>query len=470
MAMAYDHQIAAEPNPEISALAEVTVPAAALMVPGYFEALERVPEPDDFDDADLAALWTGILEAHRRGPLSKAAVARQLREMGFEEARCFAALARVQVSFVTMAEALEAARILLDRRLRRQATVLCLETAKTLATAADVQGAVQRHEKAVGELAAHHDGGDGWQSGADVHDEAKERLETGWDDFDRVSGGLPVADLTIVAGRPGMGKTAFAVQLALNVARAGYGVGFLSLEMTTSDLLMRGACAAAYQSGDWASGRTDNPYYDHAERGFLQGDQLRRYTAGMAEMRGLPIMWNDRRGLDIDRIRLGARRLKATFERKGIELKLLLVDHLGKIETTGGRRDNRHQDLTQITNVLNVVSADIDASVVALAQLSRKVEEREDKRPILPDLRESGSLEENAHSVVFLYRPAYYDEEARERGAAFDEDRAAREAHHLEAHLAKNRGGERRRVILRTDIGCNAILDKSKWKSGGNLL
>jgi replicative DNA helicase len=468
--MGFDGREPPEPNPQISALAEVTVAAAAFLAKGFWEAAERVPEPEDFDDADISALWSGILEARRRGPLSRQAVVRQLREMNFEEQRCFDTLKRADVSFVSLAEGLEAARILLDRRLRRQATILCQETARTLATAADVQGVVQLHEKAVAVLGAQHDGGDGWVAGEDVQDEAKERLETGWDDFDRVSGGLPVADLTIVAGRPGMGKTAFAVQLALNVARAGYGVGFLSLEMTTSDLLMRGACAAAYQSGDWASGRTDNPYYDYAERGFLQGDQLRRYTAGMAEMRGLPIMWNDRRGLDIDRIRLGARRLKATFERKGIELKLLLVDHLGKIETTGGRRDNRHQDLTQITNVLNVVSADIDASVVALAQLSRKVEERDDKRPILPDLRESGSLEENAHSVVFLYRPAYYDEEARERGAAFDEDRAAREAHHLEAHLAKNRGGERRRVILRTDIGCNAILDKSKWKSGGNLL
>jgi replicative DNA helicase len=477
--MAFDDQTPGEPNPQISALAEVTIAAAAFLAKGFWEAAERVPEPEDFDDADLSALWAGILEARRRGPLSRQAVIRQLREMNFEEQRCFDALKRADVSFVSLAEGLEAAKILLDRRLRRQATLLCQETARALATAADVHATVQRHEKAVGELASHHDGGDEWTSGEDVQAETKERLPTGFDDVDRVSGGLPVGDLTILAGRPGMGKTAYAVSLAKNVAEQGHGVGFFSLEMIVIDLLMRGACASAYVPGDIFSGRTLNPYYDQAERGFLAGDMLQRYEAGMRHMRGLPIQWTDRRGLDIERIRLGARRLKAKMGRQGRDLKLLIIDHLGKIQGAS-KRDNRHQDLTIITDMLTVIAGELNVAVVALAQLNRQVEAREDKRPTLQDLRESGSIEENAHTVWLLYRPAYYDDHARELAeksgkadtekADAERARAEREKYHLEVDFAKNRGGERKRVILHTDIGCNAILDKAKWRAEETLL
>jgi replicative DNA helicase len=382
--------------------------------------------------------------------------------MGWMETACFDALRGLDSAYLPLPEALQAVEFLLARRLRRQAATLCTETATELATTADVQAVVQRHEKAVADLARHHDGvGDGWTMGEDIQEETVPRIETGLKDWDRVTGGLPVGVVTILAARPGMGKTALACRLAEGIAVQGHGAGFVSLEMPKLDLLHRMASSMAYRPGPDVSGRTDNPYYADYENNRMGGNQLHRFQTGKARARQLPIAWDDTGGLTVERIRLGARRLKAKFAREGRELKLLIVDHLGHIKSDG-KRDSRNLELGDMTQAFVALAKELQIAVVVLCQVNRDVEKRPDKRPTIPDLRESGRIEEDAHTILFLYRPAYYDEEAAEKGQDVDDQRVHDERFTLELHVAKNRGGPRKRIKLFCEIGANAIFDEAE--------
>jgi replicative DNA helicase len=448
------------PEPPISALAEATLAAAGLMVKDFWESVSYVPDPEDFDDANLAALWAAILAVQKRSPITKMAVAVELRSMRFSEQDAFSALGAVRPEMVKLQEGLAAIDALRARKLRRQVASACSEAITELETASDVQSVVLRHEKAVSDIAAHHDDGDGWVAGVDVQGVTTERIETGLRAFDETFGGLPAGELTIMAGRPGMGKSGFAADLSRRIALAEVGCGFYSMEMQSISLLNRIAAGQAYQRGPVAAGRSANPYYETYERGDLKDDYLQRFEQALQEVRALPIFWDERRGLDMARIRLGARRLKTKYAREGRNLRLLAVDHLGKIKSDRGRRqENRNLELGEMTNALAELAGELQIAVLCLCQLNRKLEDRSDKRPTIPDLRESGQIEENAHSVILLYRPAYYDNEARDRGEKVDEDRAYDEANILEVHYAKNRSGPTKRLKLFCEIGANAFTD-----------
>ena len=451
-----------EPNEDIAQLAESTVCAAAIIVPGFWEAMLRLPEPDDFDDVKLGELWTAILEARERGAVTRLAVQRALIELQWDEKAAFAAMARANASYVTLPEAERAVEELLTRRLRRRAARICGETLKELETTADVEAAVQRHERAIVDVASRADGADGWTKGDDVSEEQLDRLETGIETFDRVNGGLASGVLTIVAARPGMGKSAFAVALLRNVAKRGLGAGCNSLEMPALDLIHRASAAEAYDTRRFDPDDQDagwNPTYSDYERRLLHGEILERFEAAKAVVKRLPIRWDEKQGRTIGQIRMGGRRLKTIFGREAIDLRLLVIDHLGKIHAEG-RHTNRNTELGEISDGLMQLGAELRIPVVALCQLSREVEKRPDKRPQIADLRESGRLEEDAHTVILLYRQAYYDDLARERGEQIDETQANAERFVLEANTAKFRGGKLKSVKLFTDIGRNVVMDK----------
>lgn len=229
---------------------------------------------------------------------------------------------------------------------------------------------------------------------------------TGLLDLDEKMGGLQRSDLIIVAGRPGMGKTALATNIAFNIAKAyeysvepdgahkttnGGIVGFFSLEMSAEQLATR---VIAEQSGV--------PSYK-IRRGDINEDDFRRITDAARQMQSIPFFIDQTGGISIAQLTARARRLK---RQRGLDL--LVVDYLQLLSGSKSRGDNRVQELTEITTGLKALAKELAVPIVALSQLSRQVESRDDKRPQLSDLRESGSIEQDADVVIFVYREEYY--------------------------------------------------------------
>lgn len=452
---------AATSTSAFNALTEATIPAAALMLKGFFEAAGKLPEPDDFENANTGALWEAILAVNKaKRPVTRVNVQRELREMGWDDAKAFAALSAANVTYMRIEEALAAVQEVLDRKLRRQAMRVASEALNDLKTVHNVQESVSRIERSFSDLASQSLEADGWVDFKDVKDAVTQRLPSGIDDLDRKTGGIPVAELTIIGGATGMGKSSIASVLALNVARHGYGVAYFSLEMGTTALLNRMAATAAYQPARLASGRTPNPYYEDFELNRMNREELRRFLTAREEVRGLPIKSDERRGLKLEQIRLGARRARILFERAGIPMKMLIVDHIGKVKPdrfTG----NRTNDLGDVTECLAVIGKDLDVAAVGLSQLRRKDERNPDQRPSLHDLRDSGNIEQDAHTVYLVHRPGRLNDLAKDRGEDPDDEdlrRIARERFVMEVDVAKNRGGAIGRIPLFCEIGANAIL------------
>jgi replicative DNA helicase len=231
-------------------------------------------------------------------------------------------------------------------------------------------------------------------------------LATGLSELDRLMGGLQPSDLVILAGRPGMGKTALATNIAFAIAKAYRGethadgtrrtvdggiVGFFSLEMSAEQLATR---IIAEQSGVPSS---------KIRRGDFTDADFHKFTDAMVEMQSIPFYIDQSGGISIAQLAARARRLK---RQRGLDL--LVVDYIQLLSGTKARPDNRVQELTEITTGLKALAKDLNVPILAVSQLSRAVEQRDDKRPQLSDLRESGSIEQDADVVLFVYREEYY--------------------------------------------------------------
>ncbi len=226
-------------------------------------------------------------------------------------------------------------------------------------------------------------------------------VTTGLTDMDKKLGGLQNSDLLILAGRPSMGKTALAVNIGFNAAKKyaetggaeGARVGFFSLEMAADQLATR---ILSDQSG--ISG-------DSIRKGEIKQDDFRKFVEASQVLSQVPLFIDDQPALSISAVRTRARRLK---RQHGLEL--LIVDYLQLLRGTGSKQgmDNRVQEVAEITRGLKAIAKELQIPVLALSQLSRAVEQREDKRPQLSDLRESGSIEQDADVVMFVYREEYY--------------------------------------------------------------
>jgi replicative DNA helicase len=232
-------------------------------------------------------------------------------------------------------------------------------------------------------------------------------VTTGMDSVNGKTGGLHHSDLLILAGRPGMGKTAFATNLAFNAARrwlrdeedgippeksVGAKVAFFSLEMSADQLATR---VLAEQSG--ISGEL-------LRMGKISQQDFRNLARASAELETLPLFIDDTPGLTIAALRTRARRLKRRHD-----IGLVIVDYLQLLQGSGrGGDGNRVQEISEISRGLKTLAKELNVPVIALSQLSRAVESREDKRPQLSDLRESGSIEQDADIVLFVFREEYY--------------------------------------------------------------
>ena len=232
-------------------------------------------------------------------------------------------------------------------------------------------------------------------------------LSTGLLDLDKKLGGLNASDLIIIAGRPSMGKTALATNIAFNIAKinmkdrdspdldtkgVGPVVGFFSLEMSSSQLASRILSEASKVPSD------------QIRRGEMTEDEFRRFVEAAQQLENCSLFIDDTAALPISTLTARARRLKRTHG-----LDVLIVDYLQLVRPASSK-DNRVNEISEITQGLKAIAKELNIPVIALSQLSRQVESREDKRPQLSDLRESGSIEQDADIVMFVFRAEYYKE------------------------------------------------------------
>jgi replicative DNA helicase len=377
-------------------------------------------------------------------------------------------LARLAGAAVTIINAEDYGRVIYDCFLRRELITVgedVVNTAYEPAVDETAIGQIEVAETALFRLAesGSHEGG--FQTFSNSVINAIDRIEgayksdsrlvgvsTGLTDLDKMLGGLQRSDLVILAGRPSMGKTALATNIAFSAARAfrqetdesgtkktvdGAVVGFFSLEMAADQLASRILAEVAQISSE------------KLQRGELTNDQFIKVANASKEIQSLPFFIDDTPALSVAALRTRARRLKRQHG-----LGLIVVDYLQLLRPAGkSSLEHRVQEVSQITQALKALAKELDVPVLALSQLSRAVEQREDKRPLLSDLRESGSIEQDADVVMFIYRDEYYRErrEPEEKGTEeyFNWQKKMEEVHNVaEVIIGKQRHGPTGKVDL----------------------
>ena len=224
---------------------------------------------------------------------------------------------------------------------------------------------------------------------------------TGFADLDKILAGLHKTDLIILAARPGMGKTALVLNIALNASKTGVGTGVFSLEMSAGQLVTRLLCIESrVDAGRVRTGRLS-----------LEADMPRLFQASET-LFDLPIYIDDTPGANIQQVRSKARRLKALNPNLG----LIIVDYIGLM--SGDSKMSRQEQVAASSRGLKGLAKELDVCVIALSQLNRSVEQRNDKRPVPSDLRESGAIEQDADIISFIYRDDYYNKDSEEQGIA----------------------------------------------------
>ncbi|MGB9789566.1 replicative DNA helicase [Thermotoga caldifontis] len=239
-------------------------------------------------------------------------------------------------------------------------------------------------------------------------------LPTGFRVLDRQTSGFHKSDLIIIAARPSVGKTAFALTIARNMAvKFNLSVGIFSLEMSKEQLAQRLLCSES---------RVD---LHKIRTGYLSDQEWERLTIGASRLYKANIIVDDEPSLDPRTLRAKARRMKREYN-----IDAIFVDYLQLMHTRGGSHESRQQEISEISRSLKLLARELDIAVVALSQLSRAVETREDKRPRLSDLRESGAIEQDADTVLFIYREEYYKKSEK-----------LHEPHEAEIIIGKQRNG-----------------------------
>lgn len=268
--------------------------------------------------------------------------------------------------------------------------------------------------------------------------------------LDRIIGGFYPGELILMGGRPSMGKTGVALSMALNVARSGRGVAIASLEMTPEALAYRALAEATAQMKNAVP-------YAKMRRGDMSEPQMGTLRDAAAQVAELPVQVLPQQFRDIGSLYAGAKRAKAMLG--GAGLRLLVVDYLQLLRSDAR---SRYEQMTEISIALKGLAARLECPILALSQLSRAVEQREDKRPVLSDLRESGQLEQDADTILFCYRDEYYlerDEPDMGDREEHDEWRAAmdRARNRLDIIVAKQRQGEIATARVRFNPALNLI-------------
>ena len=419
--------VQAGPVPPQSMDAEEAVLGGMLLSPGAIAAVSEILDQTDFYRESHGRIYRAALSLYAKGePVDAITVVDELEERGeLEEVGGRARLHELAALVPAATNAAHYARII-----RESATLrgLIRSGGEIAQLGWDGVGEptelVDRAEQIIFDLSQQRVSGDFahieellresferitalYESGSDVTG-----VPSGFRDIDRLTSGFQPGNLIIVAARPSMGKSAFGLGIAANLAvRHGVPVAVFTLEMSKAEVTQRLMCSEAkVESQRLRTGR-------------LAPEDWPRLTAACDKLAKAPLFVDDTGLVTMMEIRSKARRLKS----KHPELGLIVVDYL-QLMTSGTTAENRVQEVSQISRNLKVLARDLDVPILAMSQLSRAVEQRHDKRPILSDLRESGSIEQDADLVMFVYRDEYYNEETDQQGLA-------------EIILAKHRNG-----------------------------
>ena len=405
------------------------------------KAYERVSEfltPEHFADPIHGRIYQAIVRRVERQELADAVTLKaEFEHSGvLEEVGGTAYLAQLLTAMVGIINAGEYGRAIYDAWLRRQLIDVGEEIVNNAFGAIpelDGREQIEAAEQGLFELAEKGNTSNGFVTlkaalikAIDSAERAFNRaghvsgLSTGLRDLDKKTGGMHPSDLVILAGRPGMGKTALATKIGYGAARALQrdaeeagadtvpkgSVAIFSLEMSAEQLATRLLAEEARVSGD------------RIRRGEIGTKDFERFLTVSREIATLPMHIDDTPALSLSALRTRCRRLK---RKNG--LSLVIVDYLQLMRpSVGSKPENRVQEISQITQGLKALAKEMDVPVIALSQLSRAVESREDKRPQLSDLRESGSIEQDADMVMFIYRDQYYLEQRAPKQMAFDSE------------------------------------------------
>lgn len=389
--------------------AEHALLGTLLMRNSAFDKVSDYLKPEHFSDATNARLYEIISETIAKGEKAELLTLKAKSEMDpmLAQAGGYKFLVSVAACAVTHNNVGEYGRILYDLFLRREIISL---SAQASATAYDTTDPAERQIEHLEEYLfslTEARAGSNFVSIGDAAARAITTIEaahkangaiigvpTGLADLDHKLGGLHKSDLIIVAGRPSMGKSGLALTMAFNAARAKKSVALFSLEMSCDQLANRALAHFAHMD----SHRMRNGRVGPADFANLAKRQQ--------EFAQIPFVIEDGAGQTVAQIRKACRRLK----RKALDI--VIIDYLQLIAPSSNKSGNRVQEISEITWGLKCLAKDLAVPVVALSQLSRQVESREDKRPMLSDLRESGSIEQDADVVMFVYRDQYYLERA----------------------------------------------------------
>ncbi|MBJ8026900.1 replicative DNA helicase [Bacillus cereus group sp. N21] len=234
----------------------------------------------------------------------------------------------------------------------------------------------------------------------ELHQDTEELtgIETGFSALNKMTCGLQEGDFVVIGARPSMGKTAFALNIALHAAKSGTAVGLFSLEMSNKQLLKRMVSCLGEVSGK----RLKNPKHRFTI------EDWGKTSRAFAEIGDLPLEIYDKAGVTTQEIWVQVRKLKRKYADKKL---LVIIDYLQLITGDSKYRGNRFQEMSEIPRKLKLLARDLNVCVVALSQLSRGVESRQDKRPLLSDLRETGQIEQDADVIMLMYREDYYEKE-----------------------------------------------------------
>ncbi|MGO4125702.1 replicative DNA helicase [Inquilinus sp. YAF38] len=429
------------------------IEAEQWLLEGLLQAPSRVAEcadvvrPEDFHDEGYGVLFRALIEIDSRGtPVTTADLITLMgvSDRAQEWQNAIGAM-RGSVAATDLRTLIGYARKIADTSMRRSLVTVSQRLAHQAVAAPEAASVLRETEAALADIEQRGGGDKGLRDMGLVMRSTMQQIEavmrgdaaiagkpTGVGDLDKALGGARNGNLIVYAARPGMGKSALAINTAEATARAGGFVAVYSHEMSREQVGQRIIAA-----------RTGIPI-DRQQSGPLTPEDWRRICSVGADIAELPMEIDDGRHKTVASMVASARRLQ---RRRG--LALIVVDYIQLL--VGGDNRNRVEEVSRITRDLKLAAKDLDVPIIALSQLSRKVEERDDKRPLKSDLRESGSIEQDADQIVFIYRPEYYlREPERREGEDFGKFGARRAAYEeqlrevqgiAELIVAKNRHG-----------------------------
>jgi replicative DNA helicase len=409
----------AAPVPPQNLDAEESVLGAMMLSPGAIGAVSEILDAGDFYRESHASIYRAAVALYAKGePVDAITLADELEQRGgLEEAGGRVRIHELAALVPATANAAHYARIVREMATLRGLIEAGQEVARLgWERPGETADLVDRAEQVIFELSQNR------VTGEFTHIEAllKESFEritalyeagaevtgtpSGFRDIDRLTSGFQPGNLIVVAARPSMGKSALGLCMAANLAvrtTPPTPVALFTLEMSKSEVTQRLMCSEAKVESQ------------RLRTGKLAVDDWPRLTAACDKLAKAPIYVDDTGSITMMELRSKARRLKS----KEPALGLIIVDYM-QLMTSGTTAENRVQEVSQISRSLKVLARDLDVPILAMSQLSRAVEQRHDKRPILSDLRESGSIEQDADLVVFVYRDDYYNEESDQQGLA----------------------------------------------------